>query len=75
MTSSRRHWSGAPHILYGLGNHEFYGTEIDETRARLAGECAGAGIHLIIPSTINQSLTIQNLPNPGQIPANHSSQG
>ena len=25
-------WSSAPHILYVLGNHEFYGTEIDEAR-------------------------------------------
>ena len=41
------HWSSAPHILCVLGNHEFYGTEIDVTRARLAEECAGAGIHLL----------------------------
>ena len=31
------HWSSAPHILYVLGNHEFYGSEIDETRAGHAG--------------------------------------
>ena len=30
------HWASAPHILYVLGNHEFYGTEIEETRSRLA---------------------------------------
>ena len=46
------HWSGAPHILYVLGNHEVYGTEIDETRARLAEECAGAGIHLLDPGMV-----------------------
>ena len=46
------HWSGAPHILYVLGNHEFYGTEIDETRARLVEECAGAGIHLLDPGMV-----------------------
>ena len=45
-------WSSAPHILYVLGNHEFYGTEIDETRARLAKECAGAGIHLLDPGMV-----------------------
>ena len=44
-----KHWASAPHILYVLGNHEFYGTEIDETRARLAEECARAGIHLLGP--------------------------
>ena len=27
----RDHWAAAPHVLYVLGNHEFYGTEIDET--------------------------------------------
>ena len=32
-----------------MGNHEFYGTEIDETTAQLAEECAGAGIHLLDP--------------------------
>ena len=46
------HWSSAPHILYVLGNHEFYGTEIDETRAWLAEECAGAGIHLLDPGMV-----------------------
>ena len=45
-------WSTAPHILYVLGNHEFYGTEIDETRARLAEECAEAGIHLFDPGMV-----------------------
>ena len=45
-------WSSAPHIFYVLGNHEFYGTEIDETRARLAKECAGAGIHLLDPGMV-----------------------
>ena len=42
-------WATAPHILYVLGNHEFYGTEIDDTRARLADECAAVGIHLLDP--------------------------
>ena len=48
----RERWSSAPHIVYVLGNHEFYGTEIDETRARLAEECASAGIHLLDPGTV-----------------------
>ena len=46
------HWSSAPHILYVLGNHEFYGTEIDETRALLTQECAEAGIHLLDPGMV-----------------------
>ena len=45
-------WSSAPHILYVLGNHEFYGTEIEETRTSLATECAKAGIHLLDPGTL-----------------------
>ena len=46
------YWSSAPHILYVLGNHEFYGTDIDETRTRLAQECAEAGIHLLDPGMV-----------------------
>ena len=30
------HWPSAPHIIYVLGNHEFYGTEIEETKRRMA---------------------------------------
>ena len=45
-------WASAPHILYVLGNHEFYGTEIDETRAKLATECVEAGIHLLDPGMV-----------------------
>ena len=45
------HWSSAPHILYVLGNHEFYGTEIEETRASVATECTEAGIDLLDPGT------------------------
>ena len=48
----QEHWSSAPHIFYVLGNHEFYGTEIEETRTRMATECAEAGIHLLDPGTI-----------------------
>ena len=46
------HWSPAPNILYVLGNHEFYGTEIEETRTRMANECAAAGIHLLDPGMV-----------------------
>ena len=45
-------WATAPHVLYVLGNHEFYGTEIDETRARLAAECVRVGIHLLDPGMV-----------------------
>ena len=48
----RDHRSSAPHVLYVLGNHEFYGTEIEETRASLGRECAEAGIHLLDPGTV-----------------------
>ena len=48
----RDHWAAAPHILYVLGNHEFYGTEIDEARARLAKECREARFHLLDPGTV-----------------------
>ena len=40
------HWANGPHILYVLGNHEFYGTEIDEARGQLTG------IHLLDPGMI-----------------------
>ena len=52
IESVAEHWATAPHIVYVLGNHEFYGTQIDETRARLAEECARARIHLLDPGTI-----------------------
>ena len=45
-------WASAPHIVYVLGNHEFYGAEIDDARARLAAECADVGIHLLDPGTV-----------------------
>ena len=48
----REPWSTAPHILYVLGNHEVYGTEIEETRRRMATECAEAGVHLFDPGTV-----------------------
>ena len=46
------YWANAPHIVYVLGNHEFYGTDIDETRAKLAQDCVRCGIHLLDPGTI-----------------------
>ena len=45
-------WASAPHIVYVLGNHEFYGAEIDDARARLADECAEAGVHLLDPGMV-----------------------
>ena len=45
-------WSTAPCIVYVLGNHEFYGGDIDDNRAKLAEECEKAGIHLLDPGTI-----------------------
>ena len=45
-------WATAPHIVYVLGNHEFYGAEIDDARAGLADECAEVGIHLLDPGMV-----------------------
>ena len=52
------YWSTAPYILYVRGNHEFYGTEIDDTRAKLAEECAKARIHLRDSSMIRVAVRI-----------------
>ena len=30
----RNHWAATPHVVYMLGNHELYGTEIDHTLGR-----------------------------------------
>ena len=46
------YWSTAPNVLYVFGNNEFYRTEIDDARAKLAEECAKARIHLLDPGTI-----------------------
>ena len=32
----------ARHILYVPGNHEYYGSDIEDARARARGRCAGA---------------------------------
>ena len=50
--SSRSSGRLASHIVYVLGNHEFYGTEIDDARARFADECAEVGIHLLDPGMV-----------------------
>ena len=42
-----RSWEGARHIVYVPGNVEFFGTEIDEARARLAGDCRETGIDFL----------------------------
>ena len=40
-------WANAPRILYVPGNHEYYGTDIDGARKKLAEECATHGITLL----------------------------
>ena len=44
-------WVGAQ-ILYVPGNHEFYGTDIDQGLRRLADRCTGLGITLLAPDAI-----------------------
>ena len=45
-------WEGAPHIVYVPGNRDFFGSEIDETRVRLADECREVGIELLDRSMV-----------------------
>ena len=52
MAKLSEFWASAPHIVYVLGNHEFYGTEIEDARARLTDECAAVGIHLLDPGMV-----------------------
>ena len=40
-------WEGAEHILYVPGNHEYYGSDIDEGRQILAGQCRIHGVTLL----------------------------
>ena len=40
-------WQAIRHILYVPGNHEFYGSDIDEARQRLTGQCRLHGVTLL----------------------------
>ena len=40
-------WRAAGHFLYVPGNHEFYGSDIDEGRRILAGQCRIHGVTLL----------------------------
>ena len=40
-------WSGAAHILYVPGNHEFHGADIEDGRRLLARDCAECGVTLL----------------------------
>ena len=40
-------WEGATHVIYVPGNEEFFGSDIDEARVRLADACSEAGITLL----------------------------
>ena len=48
----RDHWEGDPHVIYMLGDHEFYGTEIDKRRAGLAEQCAAGRTFQLDPGTV-----------------------
>ena len=43
-------WAGAQ-IVYVPGNHEFYGSDIDAGRAKLAERCERLGVALLAPGT------------------------
>lgn len=45
-------WSGARHILYVPGNHEYYGADIEDARRELAAECERHGVTLLDPGAI-----------------------
>ena len=45
-------WEGAEHILYVPSNHEYYGSDIDEGRQILAGQCRIHGVTLLDPGAV-----------------------
>ena len=45
-------WAAAKHILYVPGNHEYYGTDIDVGRRRLAEQCDALGVTLLDPDAV-----------------------
>ena len=45
-------WERAQHIVYVPGNHEFYGSDIDEGRQILAGQCRIHGVTLLNPGAV-----------------------
>lgn len=47
LRRSAERWAAADHILYVPGNHEFYRSDIDEARQRLAEECCTLGVTLL----------------------------
>lgn len=47
-----RGYGGAPEIIYVPGNHEFYGSHLDEMRGELAREADNLGIHLLDPGHV-----------------------
>ena len=45
-------WAGADHILYVPGNHEYYGSEIDDARRELARQCLQHEVTLLDPGAV-----------------------
>ena len=45
-------WLAAEHTLYVPGNHEFYGSDIDETRQIFEEQCRMHGVTLLDPAAI-----------------------
>ena len=52
LAETAQAWQRATHILYVPGNHEFYGTDIDQGRRLLAGQCRMYGVTLLDPGAV-----------------------
>ena len=49
LSEAVEQWRAAPHILYVPGNHESFGSDIDEARRFLARHCETLGVQLLDP--------------------------
>ncbi len=47
-----KRWAGVRHVLYVSGNHEFYGSEINQAQRALARACREYGVTLLDPGAV-----------------------